>query len=457
MGLARTGILCWLLARSMKGRLVLRFDDAHLAADDRGILPILRGLDWLGVDWDEGPDIGGAHGPYLESQRLPLYQQCADELITHGRAYVCRCSEARLASLRKQRRGYDGHCRDLNLSPDGRYVVRFRVSNAGQTAVQDLVRGQVQFSNRNLTDPVILRENGVPTYQFAYTVDDHLMGITHAVRDGQVSSTQIMVQLFEALDWQIPHYVHWSTLLAPGGSGKLHSTTCGVGSQTFDVAYIEEYREHGYLPEAVVNLLMLTGYKPERQFFSLPDLVRGFDVSRIRKGDGTLPIHMLDSLNRAHLRGLPAEQLEQIIRKELSKRGIHGNLERLPGLVAAVRDEATTLLDIIDLVEFALTDDVALDLSNLPPTTLPDVARAVLVVFLHEFDSSRQGDAQTAHRAIRSISSRSGVDYFDVIDILRFALTGRRYGLDVWTILSTLDHDDARRRISNAIDYLATD
>ncbi|MCX6000886.1 MAG: glutamate--tRNA ligase, partial [Chloroflexi bacterium] len=287
IGNIRTALFNWLFARHAGGTFIIRIEDTDQARKVEGAQEaILDSLRWLGIDWDEGPEAGGSCGPYLQSNRLPLYQQHAQQLLNSGHAYECYCSAERLSQTRaamaerkESIRTYDRHCRDLcpkerdrlkcqGVSP----VIRFKVPLEGRTTFHDLVRGNIAFDNSELDDLVLLKSDGYPTYHLANVVDDHLMKITHVMRaDEWLSSTPRHVLLYRAFHWEPPLYAHLPMILGPDKSklSKRHGATS-----------LLEYRDKGYLPEAVVNFLALLGWSLDdrTELFSRDELISHFSL-----------------------------------------------------------------------------------------------------------------------------------------------------------------------------------
>jgi len=310
VGNARTALFNWLLARGRGGTFVLRIEDTDVERSTReseqGILEDLR---WLGLDWDEGPDIGGAHGPYRQSERLDLYRSYAHELVEQGHAYRCFCSAEQLDADRRaaleagRPPQYSGRCRDLppstvadRLALGQPAVVRFRVPEGRTVTFQDLVRGTVQFETEVIGDPVLVRSDGHPAYNFAVVVDDALMEITHVVRgEDHISNTPRQVLLYEALKFQPPVFAHLALVLGPDHTplSKRHGATS-----------VAEFRSRGYLPEALVNYLALLGWSPGGgdEVLPAPELARRFALEDVGHSAAVFDVEKLAWVNRHYLR-----------------------------------------------------------------------------------------------------------------------------------------------------------
>ncbi len=329
VGNARTALFNWLLARGRGGTLILRIEDTDAerstSESEQGILSDLR---WLGLDWDEGPDVGGPHGPYRQSERLDLYRSYANELIEQGRAYYCFCPAEQLEADRRaalesgRPPQYSGRCRDLSpesaaerLALGEPAVVRFRVPRDRTVAFEDIVRGTVQFETEVIGDPVLLRSDGHPAYNFAVVVDDALMHVTHVVRgEDHISNTPRQVLLYEALKFEPPVFAHLALVLGPDHTplSKRHGATS-----------VSEFRSRGYLPEALVNYLALLGWSPGGGDEVLPaaELARRFALEDVGHSAAVFDVEKLAWVNRHYLRAADPSRLVALALPHLQAAG----------------------------------------------------------------------------------------------------------------------------------------
>ena len=318
VGNIRTALLNWLFARHSGGSFIVRIEDTDVNRKVEGAVEaILSGLRWLGIDWDEGPEVGGNYGPYFQSQRLEHYQRIARQLVEGGHAYPCYCSEERLARMRTEMaqrgdsmRSYDRRCRDLSREQRAEFeakgiipVIRFKTTLQGETKFNDLIKGEVIFDNSTLDDFVLLKSDGYPTYHLANVTDDHLMKITHVLRaDEWLSSTPRHVLLYDALGWQPPLFAHLPMILGTDRSklSKRHGATA-----------ITEYRDQGYLPQAMVNFLALLGWSLDdrTELFTGEELIHHFSIERISKTSAIFNLDKLKWMNGAYLRKLNTDEL----------------------------------------------------------------------------------------------------------------------------------------------------
>jgi len=321
VGNIRTALFAWLFARHHGGRFIVRIEDTDVARRVEGAVEaILDSLRWLGMDWDEGPEVGGEYGPYFQSQRLELYREAAERLVAQGDAYYCYCSTQRLAEMReeqarrKRSSGYDRRCRDLSDAERAQKeaegvtpVVRFRMPREGQTAFNDIIRGTVVFENSQLDDFVLLKSDGYPTYHLANVVDDHLMEINHVIRAEEwLSSVPRHKLLYQALGYEIPQMAHLPMILGPDRA-KL--------SKRHGAVSITEYQEQGYLPEAMLNFLALLGWSldDKTELLSRQELIASFSLERVSKTAAIFNQEKLDWMNGVFLRELSHEELSKKI------------------------------------------------------------------------------------------------------------------------------------------------
>ena len=353
VGNIRTAIFNWLFARGLGGSFIIRIEDTDQSRKVEGAIEaILETLRWLGVDWDEGPDVGGDYGPYVQSERLDLYRRAADDLLAAGRAYECYCEPERLAELRreqgkrKERVGYDGRCRDPEAreraaAEGGAPVVRFVMPSEGSTSIRDLIRGDVTFENALIDDFVILKSDGFPTYHLASVVDDTAMRISHVLRAEEwLPSAPRHVLLYRALGFELPEFAHLPIILAPDRSklSKRHGATSAL-----------EYREMGYVPQAMVNFLTLLGWSLDdrTEIFTKAELFRNFSLERVSRSGAVFSADKLAWLNGHYIRESSAEVLADALLEYW---------ERYPPAGIPERPARDYLLRIVPLVRGAPED-----------------------------------------------------------------------------------------------------
>jgi glutamyl-tRNA synthetase len=469
IGGVRTALFNYLFARSAGGRFILRIEDTDRERfQPQALQDIYRTFEWLGFHWDEGPDRGGPCAPYVQSERVQLYRRHAQELVARGRAYECFCSQERLESLKEEQRraklpqGYDRRCRNLSaeerarLAAEGRPpVVRLAVPLEGATAFEDRLLGRIETANRDISpDPVLLKSDGFPTYHLANVVDDHLMQITHILRAQEwLASTPLHVLLYEGLGWTPPAYCHLPMVNGPDGQklSKRHGAT-----------RVTEFREKGYLPEALLNYVALLGwsYDATTQLFSLQELERLFSLERLNKASAQFDYKKLDWFNGVYIRQLDPERLAGLLLPYLQNEGLVADppssreAELARGLVPLVQERLVLLSDVVPLARF-LFREVRPAAEDLVPKKL-DRSRAAELLrraagLLEGFESR---DEQGNEAAFRGLAEELGVKLGDLLQPLRVAVTGSRASPPLFATLALLGAQEALARVRRALPLL---
>jgi glutamyl-tRNA synthetase len=328
IGGLRTALYNYLFAKNQNGKIILRIEDTDRKRFVEGAVEnLLKILEWAGIEFDEGPEIAGESGSYFQSQRLDIYKKYAKELISKDMAYYCFCTPERLKTLREKQQEqklpqakYDKLCLNLskqeidnNLYSDVTKIVRLNVNPDQQIIIADVIRGRVEFDSNNIDDQVLIKSDGFPTYHLANVIDDHLMGITHVIRGEEwLSSTPKHVLLYEYLGWEKPVFAHLPLLLNPDKSK--------LSKRQGDVA-VEDYRDKGFLEEALINFVALLGWNPgdEQEFFTMEELINKFTLERVHKAGAVFNVEKLNWLNAEHLRSKPNEELLLMLKDELAK------------------------------------------------------------------------------------------------------------------------------------------
>ena len=328
VGNLRTALYTYLQARHNGGTFILRIEDTDQGRLVEGATDIIYNtLRATGLTWDEGPDIGGPVGPYVQSQRMGMFKQYAEQLVKAGKAYYCFCTEERLNDLHEQQKAngemshYDGHCRDLpqeeinaKLAAGVPYVIRQKIPAEGVTGFDDVVYGHIEVNNSELDDQILIKTDGMPTYNFANVVDDHLMGITHVIRGSEyLSSTPKYNLLYQAFGWEVPTYIHCPPVM----KDAQHK----LSKRNGDASY-QDLVAKGYLPAAVLNYLLLLGWAPEgeQEIFSLDEMIKIWDPARISKSPAIFDPLKLRAINAAYIRALPAEEFRKLADPFLTRR-----------------------------------------------------------------------------------------------------------------------------------------
>jgi glutamyl-tRNA synthetase len=465
VGSARTALFNWLFARHYGGRFIVRVEDTDRTRYNAEAVPdLVASLRWLGLDWDEGPEVGGDYGPYYQSERLALYHYYAEELIREGHAYYCYCSPQRLASLREQQLeqkddvGYDRHCRTLTAAQHAEYraqgitpVIRLKAPLEGQTGFHDVLYGDITVQNDTLDDLVLLKSDGFPTYHLANVVDDHLMEISHIMRgDEWLPSVPKHVLLYQAFGWELPVYAHLPLILAPSGQGKLSKRHGGV-----EVHY---FREHGYLSEAMVNYLARVGwsYDDKTEIFTRDELIRYFDLPGINNSPARFSYERLESINAYYVRQLEADDLARRLVPFLRQEGLEVQASDLVLLAPLIQERIKTLAEAYGWIDFFFRDPAEPDAGQL-------VGQKMTAAASH--DALRQArdrlaalpdfEVETIDGALRGLAGELGLKVGQLLGIVRVAVTGKTVAPPLFETLSILGRERVLARLDRGLEALS--
>jgi len=375
LGSARTALYDYLLAKQQHGQFILRIEDTDRKRLIEGAeQELFESLRWLGLNWDEGPDVGGAFGPYRQSERKEIYLQHAEELMARDAAYYCFCSPERLNQVRqtaqksKQNPHYDGFCRGLSkqeaeerVRSGEPHVIRFKAPKQGVTVVHDLLRGDISFDNTTLDDSILVKSDGWALYHLAAVVDDHLMGVTHVIRGSEWLPTSPLHSLiWKAFSWREPYWVHLSVFLKPSGKGKMSKREAAELSQDGYSIFVKDLKDLGYLPEAVINWVALMGwsYDDRSEYFTLDDLVQKFSLEKLNPSPAAINFSKLDHFNKLHIKALADIDLAERIRPFFQSKGYPATLEQLLAIVPLIRERIVTLDDSVTFCAFLFEQEI---------------------------------------------------------------------------------------------------
>ncbi|MFC1902770.1 glutamate--tRNA ligase [Chloroflexota bacterium] len=470
VGNIRTALFNWLFARHHGGSFIVRIEDTDVARKVKGALEaILDGLRWLGLDWDEGPEVGGKYGPYFQSQRLELYREAAERLISQDNAYYCYCSPQRLEEMRKeqQRRkqppGYDRQCRDLSVEERRKResegitpVVRFETPLEGQTSFNDLIRGEVVFEHSTIDDFVLLKSDGYPTYHLASVVDDHLMEITHVLRAEEwLSSTPRHLLLYDRLGFEPPQFAHLPMILGSDRS-KL--------SKRHGAVSITEYQKQGYLPEAMVNFLALLGWSldDKTEILSRQELIDNFSLERVSKTAAIFNQDKLEWMNGVYIRGLTLEDFTQraltFLERDLPagiKRPL--SIDYIGRIMPLIQERAKTLAEVAGLTQFFFVDKLDYDSSLLIGKKMtPELSIKALEISEHRLKQLEKFNTDSLEALLRPLAEELGLKTGQLFGTLRVAVTGRTAAPPLFQTMSVLGKEQCLRRIEAALNRLQT-
>ena len=477
IGNIRTVVFNWLFARQNDGQFILRIEDTDRERYQPGTISVIMdGLRWLGMEWDEGPDrealqasgvedadeyaVGGPHGPYVQSERLEMYREAAKTLIERGWAYRCNCTPERLARVREEQRAageqvmYDRHCRNLAVPAEEPHVVRLKVPLEGETVVTDAIRGAITFDNALIDDQILLKSDGFPTYHLAVVVDDHDMEISHVIRgDDWISSTPKRVLIYQAMGWHTPAYCHVPLVNGPDGQklSKRHGATS-----------ITEFRDQGYLPEALFNFLALLGWSPgegdEQEVFERDELVKRFDLFRVNKSPATFAYDKLNWMNGVYIRALSnTELVERLLpfwrRAGLVPRPCPEDMEPRLSLAASLVQERLKLLnDVVEWTDYMFAGIETPSLDRLIPKGLTAEESADMLEgasgLLAEIEPF---EAESIEQPLRDLTGELGVSVGQLLGTLRWATTNRKATPPLFGTLAAIGRAQVLARLDAAV------
>lgn len=469
IGGARTALFNYLFARKNGGKFILRVEDTDVERTvEDSAEKMMQAFTWLGLNWDEGPIVGGPAGPYYQSQRIHLYRKYADYLVNKGHAYKCYCTPQELADdrlrAREERRAprYSGRCRDLadediaRLEAEGRKPgIRFRTPETGTTCVRDLIHGEVVFQNEEIADFIIMKSDGFPTYNFACVVDDWLMGVTHVIRaDEHLSNTPKQMMMYEALSAPMPKFAHVPMILAPDRAklSKRH------GAQT-----VEEFKGKGYLPHALLNYIAFLGWTPSdstREILSLEEMIDEFDLARVSQTPAVYDVQKLAWMNGQYIRALDVESL---VRKYIplavsaglsTREDLTARKEWVTKVVAALQERSRTMDEMVESSAYFFNPPQEYDPAGKRKFfAKPGVASLLRkgAAVLAEVSPWNLG---TQEKAYRDLIEKEGIKGGELIHPTRLALTGRTVGPGLFDIMDILGKEETVARLIRASDYI---
>ena len=429
VGNIRTALFTWLFARGHGGKFILRIEDTDQAREVEGsVEAIMEGLRWLGLDWDEGPGVGGEYGPYFQSERLDHYQCAADRLIESGHAY--------------------------RFEDERGSAVKFAMPKDGSTAVSDVIRGRVEFDNSLIDDFVILKSDGFPTYHLASVVDDQLMSISHVIRgEGWLSSAPRHVLLYDAFGWQAPEFVHLPDILASGG-GKL--------SKRHGAVSVNEYRQMGYLPHALVNFLALLGWSfdDKTELFTNDGLIEAFSLERVSKSGAIFNLEKLDWMNGHYIRESDDGELADTLldfwsRYPADELPPDPDRETLVRIVPLIKERLKTLSDAAERIPFFFNEAFDYEASQLIQRKMDEAGTSrALKAAVEIIGTVDPFDAASLEAALRSLADDLDIKVGQLLGTLRVATSGLKVSPPLFESLEILGRDRVVRDLNRAIGKL---
>ena len=461
VGSLRTALYNYLFARHHGGVNILRIEDTDRTRLVEGAVDgLYRTMRWAGITFDEGPEEGGPCGPYVQSERTDLYRKYADQLVADQKAYPCFCTAERLDLVRKSQQAtgtppmYDRLCRNLTpaevatrISAGEPHVIRLRVPIGEMVHFHDLVRGNIEFDSKTIDDQVLLKSDGFPTYHLANIVDDHLMEITHVIRGEEwVSSTPKHILLYQAFGWEPPKFAHLPLLL--------NADRSKLSKRQGDVA-VEDYKDKGYLPDALVNFLALLGWNPSafQEIFTIDELIRDFDLERVNKSGAIFNREKLDWVNGEYIRKMTPEYLALLVRPILDARGYFATNEYLVRVIRLMQERARTLPDFVDFASYFYVPPTEFD-EKYKAKHWNDAAKENLCGLIPLFEAAEKWDHDTLEGLVRQYAEAHSLSTGKLIHPIRLATTGRGMGPGLFELLAVIDKQESIARMKRALEEL---
>jgi glutamyl-tRNA synthetase len=446
LGGARTAIFNWLYARRMQGRFVLRFEDTDTERSSQEYVDaILESLEWLGIDWDEGP--------YYQTQRFDVYSEYIGKLIDSGNAYYCTCPPERLEEMRQKAMAsggkpkYDGTCRNRGLGPGPGAAVRFKAPLSGTTVLEDMVKGSIVFQNEELDDFIICRSDGTPTYNFAVVVDDITMGVSTIIRgDDHVMNTPKQIQLYKALQSVLPVFAHVPMVLGKDRTrlSKRHGATS-----------VTAYRDMGFLPDAMVNYLVRLGWSHgDQEFFTRQELLEVFNLETIGRAAGVFDLEKLLSLNADHIKAMPPPPLIAALAPFMRNHGIEiAPDSRTEKAVLSLAARSKTLREMAEQALFYFQEEVPYETEAARKFLTADALPALksLAARLEEIDDFTELSLEEAFKAVMA---ETGLKLGKIAQPVRVALSGRAASPGIFEITAIIGKQQTLMRLARAIAYI---
>jgi glutamyl-tRNA synthetase len=471
LGTARVALYDYLLARKTGGQFILRIEDTDLKRTVPGAeQEIMDGLRWLGLEYDEGPDVGGKFGPYRQTERREIYQHHANLLVNNGSAFPCFCTPERLEKVkqeqnaRKENPHYDGTCR--NLDPDEaakrmasgeKYTVRFKMPKDGVTIAHDHLRGDITTENKQLNDYVLLKSDGLPTYHLAAIVDDHEMQITHVMRGSEWLGTfPLHVNIVRAFGWDEPVWIHLSVFLKPSGKGKMSKREAAQAMRDGYSIFIKDMQELGFTPEGVLNWSALMGWGvSEDDVMTVEQMIERFTIDSLTPSPAAINFQKLDHFNATHIRLFTTEDLAARLKPYFTREGLDVNDDVLLKIIPLIRERLVTLDDCISFGAFFFKDKATpkpedLIAKGLDAKQSAEIARRAYQILEAQPDISHE----RSEPPLRAYIEESGLNANQVFGLLRVATTGQKVSPPLFESMEIIGRDVCLRRIQNAIDIL---
>jgi glutamyl-tRNA synthetase len=468
-----------MFARKNEGKFILRIEDTDQGRTVPGAIEaIMDGLRWLGLDWDEGPDIGGPYGPYIQTERADLYRTWANWLVEHDHAYKCYCTIDELSEMReaqaaaKEQQGYDRRCRYLTAAERTAkeaaglpHVIRFKMPLDGETIVPDVIRGDITYQNSQIYDAVLLKSDGLPTYHLANVVDDHFMEISHILRaDEWINTAPLHIRLYEAFGWPHPIYAHLSLVMNPSGKGKLSKRSQSFTDDGQEVLVkVSEFQEAGLLPEVVVNFLANVGWSfgDDVEKFTLKEALPRFELKDINPAPSRLNYTKLDWLNGQYIQEMEPVALAKTVKPFLDAAGLEVNPAALLAVMPPMSKRLRRLPEAIEFLRF-LFDDVPMELAAEQLTHKKMPLKAARQAFQETRDlvaAIEPYDVETLSPALMAIGEKAAENgkAGPFLGTARLAMTAQQVSPPLFESMVALGRERTLARLDEVIELLTID
>jgi glutamyl-tRNA synthetase len=446
VGNARTAIFNWLYARRMKGKFILRIEDTDTERSTQEAIDVIfKSLEWLGIDWDEGP--------YFQTKRLNIYNSYLERLIDSGMAYYCTCSSDEIEAMRQKAMAtggkpkYDGTCREKNLPKTPGAVVRFKAPLSGTTVVEDVIKGNIVFQNDELDDFILCRSDGIPTYNYAVVIDDMTMKVNTVIRgDDHIMNTPKQILIYRALDCPLPIFGHVPMVL---GTDKSRF------SKRHGAVSVSAYRDMGILPDAMLNYLVRLGWSHgDQEFFTRRELIEVFDLEHIGRSAGVFDPEKLLSLSADHIRATPARKLVEPLRPFLKQRGIAAeNSSLLEKIIETLHARSKTLDDMAEQSLFYFADEVSYE-EKAAKKFLKPPAIEVLQLLIAQFEKLEDFSEKNLENAFQAVMDQTGLKLGKIAQPVRVALTGKTASPGIFEVTTIIGKDKVVSRLKKAIRFI---
>ncbi len=466
IGGARTALFNYLYARRNGGKFIVRIEDTDQTRNvENAAEKQMENLKWLGVEWDEGVDIGGPYGPYRQMERLDIYRTYIDQLLAEGKAYYCYATKEELDAEREEQlaRGETPKISEKhrNVTPEQREQyeregrvpsIHFRVPDDRVYVVNDLIRGQVTFESNGIGDFVICRPDGIPTYNFAVVIDDYLMKISHVVRgEEHLSNTPRQLMIYEAFGWEPPQFAHLALILNQDGK-KMSKRDESI------IQFIEQYRDLGFLPEAIVNFLVLLGWSPggEEEIFSKEQLIDIFSLDRVSKSPAVFDSTKMNWMNNYYIKRQPLDKIVEMCLPHLQKAGFIDEYltdeqkEWVRGIVALYQEQMSYCAQIVPMAALFFLDEVVYDEEAKGVLLEPQVPD-VLTAFKRQLETTEPFDLDTIGAALKAVQKETGQKGKALFMPIRVAITGQVHGRDLNQTLYLIGREKVLQRLERVI------